>query len=126
MGLGRGLQAGGAVIRLRLKRRVPSQNKSTYAHWSAYAKERDAWFALLRAGLVPKEKPNHRVRVVVESHRTVLLDKANLWGGTKAIWDGLVRLGYLRDDNPKWLDDDVRQFRVPRAEEITLVTIENP
>lgn len=102
-----------------LRRRVPSQNKTQYGHWRAYAKERDLWFMLLRAELTPRPPPDEPVRLVLRSYRTRLVDYANLVGGAKPIPDGLVRLGWLRDDSPRWFHCDYFQFQVGKAEERT-------
>jgi hypothetical protein len=102
-----------------IKRRVPSQNRSQYAHWRTYATERDTWFILLRAQLPPRRAPEHPIRMQLRSYRTRLLDYANLVGGAKPIPDCLMRLGYLKDDSPRWFHCDYFQFQVPAAEERT-------
>src|SRR5262245_4923834 len=85
-----------------IRRRVPSQNASQYAHWRAYTKERDAWFILLRAQLPPRQSPTHPIRVQLRSYRSREIDYANFVGGAKPIPDCLQRLGYLKDDSPRW------------------------
>jgi hypothetical protein len=100
-------------------RRVPSQNASQYRHWSAYTRERDAWFILLRAKLPPKAPPDEPVRVRLHSFRTKLVDYANLVGGAKPIPDSLIRLGYIKDDSPRWFSCDYFQTQVPKADERT-------
>lgn len=105
-----------------IHRRIPSQNHTQYRHWSAYTRERDAWFALLRAQLLPRPPVEQPVRMVIHSFRWRLIDHANLVGGAKAIPDCLVRLGYLRDDAPRWFACDYLQTQVPRADERTELT----
>lgn len=108
----------GATIVIR--RRVPSQNRSQYSHWSTYARERDAWFILLRAQLPPRDPPiQEPVRMILHSYRTRLVDYANLVGGAKPIPDSLVRLGYLKDDSPRWFSCEYHQTQVPKGEERT-------
>jgi hypothetical protein len=102
-----------------VRRRVPSQNVSQYAHWSSYTRERDAWFVLLRAQLTPREPPDQPVRLCLRSFRTRLVDYANLVGGAKPIPDCLKRLGYIRDDSPRWFYCEYFQAIVPKAEERT-------
>jgi hypothetical protein len=102
-----------------VKRRVPSQNNAQYAHWSLYTKERDMWFMLLRAQLPPRHSPEEPVRLILRSFRTRLLDYANLVGGAKAIPDCLKRLGYIKDDSPRWFHCEYFQAVVPKTEERT-------
>ena len=102
-----------------IHRRVPSQNRNQYRHWSHYAKERDAWFVLLRAQLSPRQAVSEVVRIAIRSYRLRLVDFGNLVGGAKIIPDCLQRLGYIVDDSPKWFHCDYQQFQVPRAEERT-------
>jgi hypothetical protein len=107
------------VSKIVIKRRVPSQNASQYRHWRNYTMERDAWFVLLRAQLPPRQPVEEPVRMVLHSYRTRLVDYANLVGGAKPIPDSLIRLGYLRDDSPKWFFCDYFQTQVGRGEERT-------
>lgn len=102
-----------------IKRRVPSQNTTMYRHWSAYTAERDAWFVLLRAQLPPRTPPTEPVRIILRSLRTRLVDFANLVGGAKPIPDCLIRLGYIKDDSPRWFNCEYYQSQVPKAQERT-------
>lgn len=104
---------------LTVKRRVPSQNRSQYSHWSRYTKERDAWYVLLRGQLSPIASVEQPMRLAIRSYRLRLLDYANLVGGAKPIPDCLVRLGYLKDDSPQWFRCSYEQFQVPSADERT-------
>jgi hypothetical protein len=90
-----------------------------YRHWRAYTSERDAWFILLRAQLPPRRPPEEPVRMILRSLRTRLVDYANLVGGAKPIPDCLIRLGYLRDDSPRWFHCDYYQSQVPKEQERT-------
>lgn len=100
-------------------RRLPSQNRSQYGHWSTYAKERDVWFVLLRAQLPPQTPVAHPVQMIIRSYRMRLCDYANLVGGAKPIPDALIRLGYLKDDGPDWFSCRYEQHRVPKVQERT-------
>ncbi len=108
---------GGSLIIIR--RRVPSQNQAQYRHWSIYTRERDVWFLLLRSQLAPREPPTEPVRLVIHSYRLRLIDYANLVGGAKAIPDCLIRLGYIKDDSPRWFSCDYFQTQVARGDERT-------
>lgn len=102
-----------------IRRRLPSQNRSQYAHWSVYTRERDAWFVLLRAQLPPRRAEQRPVALAIRSYRIRLVDYANLVGGAKIVPDCLIRLGYLVDDSPRWFNCTYQQFQVSRAEERT-------
>ncbi len=108
-------------MKITIHRRVPSQNVSQYAHWRTYTRERDTWFILLRAQLPPRAPCNEPVRLVLHSFRVRLVDYANLVGGAKPIPDGLIRLGYLKDDSPRWFSCDYFQSKVPRGQERTVL-----
>lgn len=102
-----------------IKKRIQSQNRSQYAHWSVYRKERDEWFILLRQQLLPRQAAERRVKIAIRSYRTRLLDFANLVGGSKPIPDCLIKLGYVRDDSPQWFSCHYEQFQVAKSEERT-------
>lgn len=102
-----------------IKRKVPSQNQSQYRHWSLYHAEKEAWFVLLRAQLTPRKAPEEPVRLVLRSYRARLMDYANLVGGAKPIPDALIRLGYLKDDSPRWFHCEYFQFQVKKPDERT-------
>ena len=59
------------------------------------------------------------MRLLLRSYRTRLVDYANLVGGAKPIPDCLIRLGYLRDDTPRWFHCEYFQCQVTKAEERT-------
>ena len=102
-----------------IRRKVPSQNQSQYRHWSLYMKEKELWFALIRAQLPPRQPIQEPVRLCLRSYRVRLMDYANLVGGAKPIPDALVRLGHLKDDSPRWFHCDYFQFQVPKEDERT-------
>jgi len=90
-----------------------------YRHWKAYTTERDMWFVLLRVQLPPRQPVEVPVRMAIRSYRARLIDYANLVGGAKPIPDCLIRLGYLKDDSPKWFSCTYEQFQAPAAEQRT-------
>lgn len=102
-----------------LPRRIPSQNQFQYRHWKAYMVEKEAWYVLLRAHLVPRRPVDEPVRIALRSYRNRLVDYANLVGGAKPIPDALIRLGWIKDDAPRWFHCDYSQFQVPKAQERT-------
>jgi len=117
-------------ITVTVKRRVPSQNiwnnKRGIMGSMVYKKERDVWYALLRAALKPKDRPIHLVQVKIISFRSSLLDFGNLVGGAKMIPDGLIKLGYLFDDAPAWFYCEYEQRKCPRNSECTIIHLKNP
>ena len=102
-----------------IKRKLPSQNEALYRHWRKYTTERDVWFVLLRAQLPPCKQVEIPMRMAIRAYRTRLMDYANVVGGAKPIPDCLIRLGYLKDDSPKWFTCTYEQFQVKTAEERT-------
>lgn len=108
-----------------IAREVPSENRYTYSHWRAYTKERDFWLVLLRLQLRPRfQAPDHPVRAKLVSLRGRELDFGNLVGGAKPIPDCLIRLGYLRDDSPRWFTCEYSQRVVPKALRCTRIHLE--
>ena len=111
-----------------IKRRTPSQNdfsnKRGKAAQFAYSKERNWWFALIRAHLTPwAVPPDEKILCRIVSYRNRLLDYGNLVGGAKPIPDVLKRLNWIKDDSPKWFDCRYEQVQVPASEERTEITI---
>lgn len=108
-----------------IKRRLPSQNESTFGHWRKYVKERDMWYALIRAQLTPQLMTPGKMRGKISSYRVRLLDYGNLVGGAKPIPDALVKLGYLNDDSPAWFTCEYEQFKVKACDERTVIELED-
>ena len=102
-----------------IRRRVPSQNESQYRHWTLYCKEKELWYVLLRAQLTPRRPVDEPVRIILRSLRIRLVDYANLVGGAKPIPDALKRLGWIKDDSPRWFLCDYYQAVVPKGQERT-------
>lgn len=96
-------------------REIASSNTWQWRHWSAYCTERDAWMSTLRARLIPRQPPVGKVRLRITSRRGRLIDLANLVAGAKPIPDCLKRLGYIRDDAPKWFECDYQQCNAPKG-----------
>jgi hypothetical protein len=102
-----------------IRRKLPSQNDALYRHWRKYTTERDVWFVLLRAQLPPRQQVEVPVTMAIRAYRTRLMDYANVVGGAKPIPDCLIRLGYLKDDSPKWFSCTYEQFQVKKPDERT-------
>ena len=64
----------------------------------------------------------HRARVTITAERKRLLDKDGLYGGIKPVLDALVRLEFIVDDSPEWIDLDVQQEKSPNMQ--TIIRIE--
>lgn len=111
-----------------IQRRIPSQNRFNNKRGMAaqyeYGKERNWWFALIRAHLVPcGTAPDMKIFCRIVSYRNRLLDYGNLVGGAKPIPDVLKRLNWIKDDSPKWFECEYHQRQVPEAEERTEITL---
>jgi hypothetical protein len=72
-----------------------------------------------------KGQGSGRAFVSIESRRVRLIDpRANLYGGSKAIEDGLVYAGILRDDSEGHSEGHVFQEKVrSKEEEGTLIRV---
>jgi len=93
----------------------------------AYPKERDEWMIRLRCALMPRVMaPQHKIFARIISYRVgPLLDYGNLVGGAKPIPDCLIRLGYLKDDAPKWFECEYLQEKCKRDEARTVIELLN-
>ena len=116
-----------APITVRIDRILPSQNlwnnRRGYQAAIISRQERDAWYALLRVQIVPREPVKVPREMRITSYRKVLIDYGNLVGGAKMLPDGLIKLGYLWDDKPQWLTCEYLQFKAPEAMRGTVVEI---
>lgn len=109
-----------------IARRIQSQNKSHYAHWSKVHAEKNAWKLLLRQAFgIHPEPCAVPVAMAIISYRARLLDYANLVGGAKPIPDCLIELGWIKDDSPKWFSCKYRQVQVKRCDECTVIILRN-
>lgn len=115
------------MIRLTIKRKLPSANLWTNQRGPAssfiYRKERDIWYAMIRAVLTPQVPPPRLVKCRIVSYRTHLLDYGNLVGGAKMCPDCLRDLGYIKDDAPRWFKCEYEQIKVKAADVRTTIEI---
>lgn len=71
-----------------------------------------------------KEESIERALVCVQSFRTILVDRDNLWGGFKIFGDCLKELEIIQDDSEKHIDLHISQIKVKkRTEERTEIEV---
>ena len=104
---------------------IISGNKLLRSHWAKRAKIQNDYECELdwvARGHIKLRLPI-RKKVIITSYRKRLLDKDNLYAGTKPLVDALKKAGLIWDDSEKWLDLEDRQVvdgKNPRTEvEIT-------
>lgn len=84
--------------------------------WRKYCEE---WAKVMLT--IPKTEKKELVKhTTIFSYRKKLLDKENIYGGSKPIRDGLVRKGWLYDDHPKWGDVTIWQVQSKDKEGTTI------
>jgi len=88
--------------------------------WSTYKQK---WASALT--LIPMRKKRNKfvAHTTIISYRVKLLDKENLYGGSKPIRDTLIRRNYLYDDNPDCGDLSVWQKKCKKNEERTFIKV---
>lgn len=89
----------------------PSANVYQRLHWSDRHPMIARWYleiyVAFKGNWPTRATGKRRVRIVIRSKRE--RDHANLWlGADKLILDNLVKLGWLVDDKPSFLDATVR------------------
>jgi len=122
-------QLGDGHWEIRIKRELPSANKTLWAHWRVKQRERAEWERALNAaaaayagvtttaGLAwlkkqlslfvpPGEKVRRRVVVtrLVPSKRRFCRDDINLDFAHKHLVDAMKQIGMITEDSRKWLD----------------------
>lgn len=118
------------MIKLEIPFKIESQNKFSnrrgFGAQFAYKNYRDEWMQHIMCALKMREDmcDGRRANVFIESRRTRLLDKGNLYGGAKPVLDSLKHFGLIVDDSPKWIEEEVFQTQVKAGEECTIITIE--
>ena len=105
----------------------PPSNSAANLHWRKKKKQKDHWFAMVRAELgsnIPPDPLKH-ARVTITRHSNKPLDGDNLHHGAKYILDALTKCGVIEDDkhhvigmpNVRWM-----QFRHPGVRTSVCVT----
>ena len=87
-------------------------NRLLRMHWRVRNNERDAWRLKVRAAL-GRNVPEFPGRVMIEytAYRVKLQDKDNNTSSFKMIGDALVFYNIIRDDSPKYIDEDKSRYR---------------
>jgi len=90
---------------------IISANKLLRMHWAKRAKiQKDYYSAIYVVIPIYLHPPKQRKRkVIITSYRKRLLDKDNLYAGTKPLVDALKKAGLIWDDSPKWINLEVKQ-----------------
>lgn len=116
------------VIECFSPRRLRSTNEFSERDWRGRYRERKDWEWELRALLGRPRLVAGPVLVRVTRYlgpRERRFDPGNLEGGSvKQILDALVRLGWLRDDSPRWLELVIAQDGTRRLKPGTAIRIE--
>jgi len=117
-------------MKLSIQEKIESQNKFNNRRGIgaqfAYRKYRDNWKEQIMVALPLGARNSHgdnRFMVTITSYRSRLLDKGNLYGGSKPILDALIHFGVIRDDSPKWCEEEVKQVKCARKDEKTEIEV---
>lgn len=101
------------MITLEIPVATPSLNPMLGQFWAKRVKQRRQWRWLVRAARLEAKffplAPLSRARVTIVRHGRRVLDKDNLYGGTKLLTDSLVSEGLLADDSPAHIELTVEQ-----------------
>lgn len=92
-------------VEVQFDRRVLSQNKTTYAHWSTYDKDKKDWVARVKAQSVFAAfmLPWSAWELIdLRGPGSKEYDHANLVGGAKPLVDCLVKQHVIKDDASKY------------------------
>lgn len=90
-------------VELRFSRRVASQNKTTFAHWSVHHKDKADWREMFPATHTLYGRKLAKSSWELEdlrAGRAKQYDFANLVGGAKPLIDLLIEFGIIIDDRP--------------------------
>lgn len=106
-----------------------SQNRTTYAHWTVYRRDKVSWLnqlTVVAAPLVGLSLPFSRWSIHRQySGRERAFDFANLVGGCKPIPDCLKKLSVIQDDSPGQFECQYTQSKGDQTlTVITLVSID--
>lgn len=107
---------------------TPSQNERDRMHVRAREKFKEQCCAAIMVSLSRQQRyglewPDERVAIKVIRYSAGILDKGNLIGGCKDLLDALVAMRVIRDDSPKWLDDQYEQVNAKRGAGMTTVEV---
>lgn len=102
--------------------KIKSLNPMLDMHWSVRMKYKNACYdALTLAGMFEVPKTFERRTVdferIIPSGGRFMDEYENLPSGFKYILDGIVKMGWLHDDNPKWLEKgEITQRKAEKGE----------
>ena len=119
----------GSVVTLTLNAVPVSTNALRGRHWAIKHGDRQDWAALAAAAPRGPWMGERRavcrtkVRWVVTMYRVRALDADNKVGACKSMIDALVRRGWAVDDSERWLELEVQQLLVPKAQVRTRIVI---
>jgi hypothetical protein len=135
-------------VTLRIPRELRSPNAWLWGHWRIKQRERQTWEQEIALALLPKrgqpsvvtmlqamnaipatkrvcdEKRRVSVTRIVPSRRNFIKDEDNLRFSVKPVNDALKRLGLIKDDNAKWLEQPMPTQEVGTGYE-TVITIDS-
>jgi hypothetical protein len=102
---------GGRGMKIVIELPIISGNKLLRMHWAKRAKiqQNYYWILFSKCDGTWKLYQKKKKKLIITSYRKRLLDKDNLYAGTKPLCDSLKKAGLIWDDSPKWLDLEVRQ-----------------
>ena len=104
-----------------------SLNNFTHAHWSTWFKYNKLWKRDLGYVVGHGDSPEIKREVIITSVRKRDLDEDNLKGGAKPIPDCLKKMGWIKDDRPKFCDIRVTQRRPAKGEKLgTFIEVLTP
>ena len=106
---------------------TPSENVYQRWHWRKRQKAAERWRNMVWAWIhinsyVRLEPPEQKMKATITSYRAKLCDEDNL--NMKALIDALKKNLLIRDDSPNWLVLEVKQEKCKRAEQKTVIELE--
>lgn len=135
-----------SALTLRIPRELRSPNAWLWGHWRKKQRERQQWEQDIAVALLTTKGQGSVLRVathavlstprtcdvrrrvvvtrVVPSSRRFIRDEDNLRFSVKPVNDALKRLGLIKDDNAKWLEQPMPTQQVGPAME-TIIEIED-
>jgi hypothetical protein len=122
------------VLTFKIAELPPGLNNIKKMHWAVYGRERDRWALLVREA-IGRNNQGFTGRVSIEYHayRVQLMDKDNHHGSFKLVGDALVKLGIIRDDSPRIIDEELSHYLQEKVShytdqriEVTITDLEEP
>ena len=111
-----------ALARASVARDIISLNKSNNRHWSSKTRpgfQKGIWFSILggHLGLAKRHEGKKRMICFTRPYggRVKQMDQDNFIGGCKPVLDALVKLGWIKDDSPQFVECIYNQIKFPDA-----------